>query len=294
MKYKYYNGRFFLSPLLGCTGNCTYCYLPNEIENFNLVRKNKYDIKYQLKEIVNDDNFVKGKNGSIISIGAYCDIFPLDNDDLTQITIEWIIEALKINNPVQIISKNVISIENIKQIFRNINYENQLLYSTTITTFKYHNLLEPNTSNPVERLNLLKKFKLLEVPTNVMIKPLLPGITNKEINEFVDFFQNSVDYCVVGNLLSKNNKINEIIETITNKKLIEETESQILDCSENGVYNTYNQEIVNQFLSELRNNGIRAFKKSSCVNANLLKTNNSSEYYKDENNIYCIKCGNCK
>lgn len=173
MNYTEYEGRFFVSPLIGCKGQCIYCYLDSEGIARGDIRKNTLKIKTLLNGIVKNPNYLGGKKGTIISIGAHCDIFPLYEKELIDFSIEWISEILKIGNPVQIISKNAISGGVIKRLINNIEYKNQLLYSTTITTFNYSSIIEKNTSSPFERLKVLEHFKRYGVPTNVMIKPLI-------------------------------------------------------------------------------------------------------------------------
>ena len=131
MNYTEFEGRFFISPLIGCKGMCIYCYLTSEGIKNGKIRKNSINIKEILKRIKDDTNYIEGEKGSIISIGAYCDIFPLNEKELIDFSIDWIIESLKLNNPVQIISKNAISEDTIKKIASNIQFKNQLLYSTT-------------------------------------------------------------------------------------------------------------------------------------------------------------------
>ena len=66
-----------------------------------------------------------------------------------------------------------------------------------------------------------------------------------------------------------------------------------LDC--NGDILLFSNDVnkLKRYVQYLREKGINAFLKSSCVNANILKTNNPSEYF-FHNNEYCIQCKNCK
>lgn len=199
MDFKYFEGRYFINPLIGCEGKCIYCYLNEQIENKNIIRVNKISVNDVLENISNDTDFVHGSNGSIISIGSYCDIFPLDNIKLCLHSVDWIIESLKFGNPVQIISKNSIPVDIIKKIVPSILYKNQLLYSTTITTFEQHMQIEKNTSTPIERLDVLKKFQEYDISTNVMIKPFIYGITDLEAVLFTSLLKEyKVSFCVTG------------------------------------------------------------------------------------------------
>lgn len=72
------DGRFFVSPILGCTGACSYCYL--KINNFGFPRKNKLTKEELLTAAQQSPDFIFGVNGTIISIGAWGDISISIND----------------------------------------------------------------------------------------------------------------------------------------------------------------------------------------------------------------------
>lgn len=299
MKYTYKDGRFFINPLVGCKSNCLYCYINNELEQPKQIRRNNYTIKQILYDIKSDKRFQSGKSGSIISIGSYCDIFPTDENELQDISVNWIIEALELGNPVQIISKNVLAEDKISLICHKIKYFNQLLYSTTITSFKYWNRLEKGTSNPQERVQMLKSFKKNGVPTNLMIKPFLEGITDYDIEKFKKILKSDiVDYCVVGSFYLVDEKLIKSLNNIIPNKHLSMTfklsEKEILDCTEDKQFKVNDSNVIQSFIDELNQNGVKILKKSSCVNANILGIYNISEYYQSNKNNYCVHCGNCK
>ena len=292
MNYTEYEGRFFVSPLIGCKGQCIYCYLDSEGIARGDIRKNTLKIKTLLNGIVKNPNYLGGKKGTIISIGAHCDIFPLYEKELIDFSIEWISEILKIGNPVQIISKNAISGGVIKRLINNIEYKNQLLYSTTIITFNYSSIIEKNTSSPFERLKVLEHFKRYGVPTNVMIKPFIPGITNKEKNIFISQMRDAADYCVVGEFYLPNIQVLNSLERLVGTDInLNNCRNAILDCSGSNKYKSIFSKQMEGFVEFLTKNGMRVFKKSSCVNSNILKVNNPGGYYKK--GVYCVNCGNC-
>jgi len=286
-----------VSPVIGCQAKCVYCYLP--ISGINKkVRPNSNEIDIIIDSITSDANFIKGQKGSIISVGAWGDIFPLGNEGLVNNSIDWIINLLKIGNPVQIMSKFTISEKHVHKICDSIQYKGQLLYSTTVTTFKKWDRIECNSSSPQERLITLHTFKKNNVPTNVMIKPLIPGITDSEIDLFEYYLKKyEVDYCVVGILFWTNELLNRLSKYGNNivelASFKDSSYSQILDCTGNSQIDAFSSNDLDAFVNNLRNKGINAFKKSSCINSNMLKINNISKYYKNDPRNFCIKCGNC-
>jgi len=292
MNFKYYKGRYFINPLIGCEGKCIYCYLNEQLKNKNIVRKNTKKVNEILKNISCDSHFVPGAKGSIISIGSYCDIFPLHKINLCLYSVEWIIECLKFGNPVQIISKNRISDEIIGKIARKVLYKNQLVYSTTITTFKQYMQIEKNTSTPIERLKTLEKFEAFGIPTNVMIKPFINGITNLETDNFITYLKKfKVRFCVIGDFYIVNDGIKKFIERADNQINTLTTET-ILDCTETVDFETIKILRNNPFYIKLKAAGIETFLKSSCVNSNILNVPNRAYEYNVKNN-FCVDCGLC-
>lgn len=289
------NGRFFVSPVLGCTGACSYCYLA--IKNFGSPRKNKLT-ESDLSFIANQSsNFVWGQHGTIISIGAWGDIFPRNNDMLVTHSVRIINYLLSWGNPVQIMSKNSLCKNFVNEIIKAVRYPGQLLYSTTITSIDNWMNFEPGTSDPLERLKTCYMFHKAGCPTNVLIKPFIPKITDLEIEKIANLLLNhQIDYCTLG-IMYLNSKISEKIQKnafLRNKLSLDRFSlSNHLDC--NGKHPLISTEIdtLIPYVKYLRMKGISTFLKSSCVTSNVLQIANPSNYYNSKNK-YCIHCGNCK
>lgn len=286
----YDSGRFFVSPILGCSGGCRYCYLP--INNYSIPRKNDISI-LEIKQVAEaTPDFLFGRKGTIISIGAWGDIFPKNNIELCNHSVNLILELLKWNNPIQIMSKYAPSNEIISKIVSGIQYEGQLLYSTTVTTIIYWDKIEPNTSSPIDRLNACKVFKQYNVPTNVMIKPFIEQITSEEIENIADIITKSkINFCVIG-VLYHNAKIQKKLNTVLD---LENISNQInhLDCNGKTEIASTSVTSLIQYVKYFRSKGINTFAKSSCVNANILGCYNPSGYF-TEHSEYCVLCGNCR
>lgn len=293
-------GRFFLSPILGCKARCSYCYIFSEGYT-SKVFLNEFSIHESIEWILNHREYKPGINGSILSIGAWGDPFPPSNLEAGEYTLEWLKALCDLRNPVQLISKFAIDESVINEICSFIKYENQLLFSTSISTFKHWKDIELNTDSPLERLEVLHSFHGRGIPTNVMIKPFLNGITDKEVKDFVQYFnQFKVRYCVVGSL-----HWNEFIydfmkrtgrgvtEEISSQFIENEKRKQLFDCTTNQSLYTYSSSVLNDFISQLQSAGINVFKKSTCVNSNILKVNNVSLFYEIDPNNFCVKCGTC-
>lgn len=298
MNVEYSGGRFFVSPIIGCNGNCVYCYIDTKLPTTS-VRTNLIEIDTILHEILSHPQYVPGKTGSIISIGAWGDIFPRNNKKLIAFSVVWIKKLLSLGNPVQIMSKFTIDKNIVDEICCGLAYDNQLLYSITITTFNKWRVLEPYTDSPEDRLKTMELFKNNSVKTNVMIKPFLPGITEKEVDLFrLNFLKYKPDYCVAG-IIYCDDKIKSRLTIIKEYKDSLEVLStlldtnQILDCSGSLKIDAMSSKHLNAFISNLKDIGVMVFKKSSCVNSNVLGTKNIAGYNEFDPHSFCVECGNC-
>lgn len=290
---KFSNNRFFVSPIIGCNGQCVYCYLA--IEEYAAPSANMFGIDKTIEFLLKDKKFISGSKGSIISVGALGDLFPSDTC-LRGYSIEWIKKLLLLGNPMQIMSKNELFQEEIDEIVSSIKYNNQLLFSTTIVTFDHDKLIEKGVNCSLKRLLVLNEFEKRGVPINIMIKPFIPGITSEESDKFIrniSFLRKP--YCVIGKLFINNKIYKNILESSYMKDNIEEIifeHTGKISCIDEYTLHTYSNSLINAFIEKLRENNIQVFKKSSCVNANILnfKNKNRDQYIATD---CCINCGNC-
>lgn len=296
----YDDGRFFVSPILGCNTHCKFCYL-KELNYPNVGLINEFSIQNTVDFIVHHKKFVQGRGGSIISIGAWGDPFPKPFDGRVDVTILILCELSKIGNPIQIMSRNSLDNQIIDAIAKCQAYPRQILFSTSVSSFEHWKVLEINSDAPISRLERLRHFNEVGIETNVMIKPFLPGITNLEASLFVENLTKScVSYAVVGGLYFGNNSeilIRDLYNSLNidiNAIFNENVNRSILDCSSGAEYNNISTSMMGAFVDELRLNGVKVFKKSSCVNSNILQIHNPSLYYANDPNHYCVSCGNCK
>lgn len=287
-------GRLFISPVLGCFGGCSYCYL--NLKRFSTPRRNQLSKADFLDYAQKNPNFIWGQSGTIISVGAWGDIFPRNDNTLTQHSVQVIKSLLAWGNPVQIMSKNILDDTLIEEIVHEIRYPGQLLYSTTITTIDNWEQIESGTSSPIGRLNTCHIFHQAGVPTNVLLKPFIPDLTGLEIGKITDLLLDyHVDYCTLG-IMYWSPEIEK--KVFKNPFLCERINISMfsnqnhLDCNGEIPLPSSPIEILLPYIRHLRSKGVNAFLKSSCVNSNILKYSNPSEYHQ-KGSHYCVQCGNC-
>ncbi len=291
----YENGRFFISPILGCNARCSFCYIYSKGYETK-ISQNEFGLEETIIFLKSHEKFKAGLNGSIISIGAWGDPFPRYSKPACSNTLKWLSEIAKLKNPIQIMSRYELTDNTIEEVAKCNLYKGQILYSTSLSSLNRYREIELYADKPELRLESIKKLRDKGISTNVMIKPFLAGITDLEINGFIEIFKRfEVEYCVVGDLL-----VDERIETEllklpdTTFKIEISGNKQILDCTSGESYEINVSHKMLDFAGLLEKSGIKAFRKSSCVNSFILNQQNPANYINEDPHGYCIKCGVCE
>lgn len=290
----YERGRFFISPILGCNAQCTFCYIYNKGYKTKAER-NAFSIEETLEYLNNHENFRLGKNHTIISIGAWGDPFPRYNKTLCLFSLNWLKILANLGNPIQIMSRYELHPEVISDIALLNQYDGHILYSTSISSIENFKRIEPYSDEPEMRLRSLKQLSGMGVATNVMIKPFIQGLTDLETIKISNLLKKyDVKQCVVGDLLlDERIKAKLTSSNIFFSKSSDDINVQILDCTSGENYEVSASKKMDAFSIKLSDSGIKVFKKSSCVNSYILNKPNPANYIKDDPNNYCIKCGAC-
>jgi DNA repair photolyase len=290
----YSEGRFFLSPLLGCPARCLFCYIYEHGYTTKPVF-NELTVEELSKWLVAHPKFVKGKAGSLIYIGAWGDPFPPSADPTN--TLDWLRIATSFDNPVQIISRFRISQEIIDAIAGMCRYDNQIIFSTSISSFSRWQEIDLFAHSPSDRLQTVQAFLGTPVGTNVMIKPFLPGLTDPDIEQFIEQFErHGIQICTVGVFYWTD----DIIRVMNTRNMISPEMQSVIDsgfshslvCKPNSNYSTYSGNLLENFCDRLRRNNLMVFKNSACVTAHLLGTAHVSKLRHEDPLSLCVKCGN--
>ncbi|MCH1923728.1 hypothetical protein L9G74_10880 [Shewanella sp. C32] len=294
-KPDYERGRVFISPILGCNAQCHFCYIYDKGYTTKAV-KNGFDIDQVLLYLDSHAAFQHGKDGSIISIGAWGDPFPRYSKNLCYHSMNWLKKLAELRNPIQIMSRYELHQDILEEIVNVNRYHGHLMYSTSISSIENFRLIEPYSDMPVKRLNSVRLLNDAGIATNVMVKPFIQGITDLEVNQIaLALLDSGIRHCVVGDLLLDStikNKlsINNIITASGSDNLCK----QVLDCTSGETYELNTSIEMNDFCDALSYRGLNVFKKSSCVNSFILGKPNPANYKDSDPNGYCIKCGVCE
>jgi DNA repair photolyase len=170
------DSKYSINPYRGCSNSCIYCYAP-----YVLREGRKWgsfvDVKTNAPEILEKE--IRKNNSGNVLISSVTDPYqPLERK--YEITRK-ILEKLKNTKLfVSILTKSSLVLRDI-DLLKQMNCE----VGMTITTLNdnIRKLFEPNASSVERRLNALKKLKEEGIKTYIFFGPMLPFISDKDLEK---------------------------------------------------------------------------------------------------------------
>ena len=230
---------YSINPYRGCAHACVYCYTP-----YVLREKRKWgefiEVKINAPEVLEKD-LKKHKAGTIFISSVTDPYNPLEKKyKLTR----RILEKLKNTKfSISIQTKSDLVLRDI-ELLKEMDCE----VGMTIITFneRARKIFEPNTSSSEKRLKALKKLKESGIKTYIFFGPVLPLISDENLEETIKKFASvKPDYIYIDKLNIKRSlhwkKIKNILEK-NYPKLVEKWEKILF--SENGYYQRIKERII--------------------------------------------------
>lgn len=200
--------RLFLNTELGCSSACTYCYLPTEGFQIGLKKNDeshRIDGNLLIQTLLKDSRTILGSNGTIFSIGCFSEAWDPKN---RKTTIQIIKDLLKYGNPLQLATKRRVSTKDLHQITSSPDWNGQLSIYISSTTISHWQNYEPRTIPPEKRFESFASCRELGVDACLYLKPLLSGITIKDIAHYGEIMQTYKVPAVVGERFSTDRQVN--------------------------------------------------------------------------------------
>lgn len=183
-----------INPYRGCEHGCIYCFArPSHAHvglsaglDFESKLFAKPDAARLLKRELARDNY-KPKS---IAIGTNTD--PYQPIERKMRIMRQILEVLaEAKHPVGIVTKSALVLRDI-DILSQMAQDGLVKVSLSITTIdrKLARAMEPRASTPTKRLEALETLNKAGIPTSVMIAPVIPGLTDFEIERILDSAHN--------------------------------------------------------------------------------------------------------
>lgn len=221
MFISYSFNRVYISPASGCSANCAYCFIfdyghPRRPRIFEASGE---EIK---KWLLSQPGFRAGRQGTLISLAPSCDPFA---DDVVDKTLEILKSLAPLENPMQLSTKFYVNEDIAQRLGEYQSQDGQIVLYGTITSFLQWQRLEPGAHEPYRRLQGLLNARQQGITTCLAIKPVLPGITDKEIDLFIQAIDDyKIQYCAVGIMYSSS----RIEEKFQNRKILNNQFAEML------------------------------------------------------------------
>jgi len=177
--------RFSLNPYRGCAHGCSYCYARPTHEYLGLSAgldfESKIFVKQRAPQLFRDWLARDVWSPELIVFSGVTDCYqPAERDyRLTRQCLEVAAEA---RQPVGIISKNALVARDI-DVLCDLARDNLVVVNLSVTTLDRSlcRCLEPRTSSPEARLRTISELAAAGIPVNVMVAPVIPGLTDSEL-----------------------------------------------------------------------------------------------------------------
>lgn len=180
---------YSMNPYQGCEHGCIYCYARNSHQYWGFSAGLDFERKIIIKENAPEllEQFLKKYKGipQPIMLSGNTDCYqPIERK--LEITRRMLKVLLKYRYPVSIITKNSLIIRDI-DILKEMTKASLVHVSVSITTLdkELQQKLEPRTTSASKRLNVVKVLSDENIPVNVMVAPIIPGLNNHEIPEII-------------------------------------------------------------------------------------------------------------
>jgi DNA repair photolyase len=228
---------YSMNPYQGCEHGCIYCYARNTHQYWGFSAGLDFESKIIVK-----------KNAAILLAKAFdnpnwspSSIMFSGNTDCYQpaerkykLTRQMLEVCLKYKNPVSMITKNSLILRDL-DILQEMARLNLLHVSVSMNSMReeIRLKLEPRTASMLQRLKTIETLSKNGIPVNVMVAPIIPGLTDHEIPEVIKAVAERGALSAYYTIVRLNGSIGAIFTDWVEKAFPERAEKilhQIADC----------------------------------------------------------------
>ena len=179
-----------INPYRGCEHGCIYCYArPSHCylgHSAGLDFETKLYAKPNAAALLEREFKKPGYKPETIAIGGNTDPYqPIERERrITRSILEVMAET---NHPVGIITKSALVARDI-DILGPMAEKNLARVAVSITTLDRHvaRAMEPRAATPTKRLEAVRRLSEAGIPVTVMVAPIIPGLTDHEIEPILE------------------------------------------------------------------------------------------------------------
>src|SRR6266446_271828 len=179
-----------LNPYRGCEHGCIYCYArpTHEYLGFSagLDFESKIMVKTDAPELLRAELESPRWQPQVVVMSGVTDPYQPIEEKL-RITRGCLEVLAKFRNPVAVITKNRLVTRDV-DLLRELASHNAAAVNISVTSLdpKLQRVLEPRTSAPSARLEVIEQLRDSGVPVGVMVAPIIPGLTDHEVPKILE------------------------------------------------------------------------------------------------------------
>jgi DNA repair photolyase len=179
-----------INPYRGCEHGCTYCYArPTHCylgHSAGLDFETKLYAKTNAAELLEKELASKAYSPKVIALGTNTDPYqPIERERLITRQILEVLE--RTGHPVGIVTKSALVVRDI-DILSRMAARGLAKVALSVTTLdrKIARAMEPRAATPPKRLEAVRALAEAGVPVAVMVAPIVPGLTDSEIERILE------------------------------------------------------------------------------------------------------------
>lgn len=176
---------FSMNPYQGCEHGCVYCYARNSHEYWGFGAgidfEQKILVKRNAAQLLSDQLKNPSWMAHPIALSGNTDCYqPIERKE--KITRQILKTFWKYRHPVSIITKNSLIIRD-EDILMDLAAKRLVHVTISITSLQedIRRKLEPRTASVKQKLKVIERFSKTGIPVQLMMGPIIPGLTNYEI-----------------------------------------------------------------------------------------------------------------
>jgi DNA repair photolyase len=184
-----------INPYRGCEHGCVYCFA-RPTHSFmgmspGLDFESKLFAKPDAAKLLDKELSKEGYQPRTIAIGTNTDPYqPIEKKYRIMREVLEVLEAR--NHPVGIVTKSALVMRDI-DILSRMAVKGLAKVALSVTTLDrmLARTMEPRAATPTRRLEAIRQLSDAGIPTSVMVAPIIPGLTDPEIERILDSARNA-------------------------------------------------------------------------------------------------------
>ena len=179
-----------INPYRGCSHGCVYCYARPSHAYMGLSSGLDFETRLFYKadagKVLEEELARPGYVCKPITLGANTD--PYQPDERNMKVTRSIVEVLaRARHPLSIITKGALILRDL-DLLTDLAKDNLVSVAVSITTLdnETKRVMEPRAASPQARLRAVRELNEAGVPTGVMVAPVVPAITDHEMEAILE------------------------------------------------------------------------------------------------------------